>query len=160
MKRLIYPGSFDPVTNGHMDIIARAAALADELIVAVLKNSDKTPLFSADERVIILNKVTFGLKNVKVVAFDGLLVDFARLANCRVIVRGLRQAADFDFEAQMAHANGRMYPGLETIFLAADPDMSYVSSSLVRQIAKSGGDISPFVPYAVSRAVKEKLAVK
>ena len=141
----IYPGSFDPVTFGHIDVIKRAAAMTDRLIVGVLKNNGKTPLFSTDERVNMLQEVTSDLKNVEVISFSGLLVDFARENGVRLIVRGLRAVTDFEYELMMAQTNRVMEPAIDTIFLSTSLDYAYLSSSMVKEIAMYGGDISKFV---------------
>ncbi|GAB4375886.1 MAG: pantetheine-phosphate adenylyltransferase [Acidobacteriota bacterium] len=157
--RAIYPGSFDPVTLGHLDLLRRAAALVDQLTVAVLRNTEKTPLFDAEERREMLADVVAeaGLDNVEVTAFDGLLVEFARRRGARVIIRGLRAAGDFEYELQMAHMNRRLDPGLETVFLTPDESVQSISSRLVREIARLGGDISALVPPAVVPRVIARL---
>ncbi|HIW20835.1 MAG TPA: pantetheine-phosphate adenylyltransferase [Candidatus Dorea intestinavium] len=156
MRRGIYPGSFDPVTFGHIDIIKRAAKQVDELIVGVLNNNTKTPLFLAKERVKMLNEVTKDIPNVKVIAFQGLLVDFAKEVGATMIIRGLRAISDFEYELQMAQTNHKLYDQIETVFLFTSEEFSYVSSSLVREVATFGGDISQFVPPYVVEAMKEK----
>jgi len=151
--RAIYPGSFDPVTLGHLDLVRRAAELVDELTVAVLRNTEKTPLFEAEDRRAMIAEALAenGLGGVAVEAFDGLLVDFARRKGARVIIRGLRAAGDFEYELQMAHMNRRLDPGIETVFLTPDESVQSVSSRLVREIAALGGDVSALVPPAVLR---------
>ena len=154
--RAIYPGSFDPVTYGHIDIIKRSAAIADELIVGVLQNNKKTPLFSVEERVKMLSEVTKDLDNVKVVPFEGLLVDFAKRVDAKVIVRGLRAVTDFEYELQMAQTNRKLDLEIETLFLTTSLEYSYLSSSTVKEIASFGGDIEQFVPKLVMDRIKEK----
>lgn len=160
MLRAIYPGSFDPVTYGHLDIIKRAAAITDELIVGVLNNNAKMPLFSVEERVRMLKEVTCSLTNVEIVPFDGLLVDFARQMNAAFIVRGLRAITDFEYELQMSQTNHKLEPNVETIFLTTNIEYSYLSSTTVKEIAAFGGDISQFVPEAVVRELTEKMNLK
>ena len=160
MLRAIYPGSFDPVTFGHLDIIRRSSALVDELIVGVLNNNAKMPLFSVEERVKMLKEVTSSLTNVMIVPFDGLLVDFARQINAAFIVRGLRAITDFEYELQMSQTNHKLEPNVETIFLTTNIEYSYLSSTTVKEIAAFGGDISQFVPKAVVRELTEKMNLK
>ena len=158
MKRIcIYPGSFDPVTNGHMDIIKRSAAMFDELIVAVLKNNSKTPLFSSEERVNMLKEVTKDISNVKVDSFSGLLVDYADKVGACTIVRGLRAVTDFEYELQMAQTNRIMNKRVDTIFLTTSLDYAYLSSSIVREVALCGGSVDKFVPEYVSDMIGKKL---
>ncbi len=152
----IYPGSFDPITWGHLDIIERSSKLFDRLIVGVLTNRSKKPLFSATERVKMIQNVTSGLPNVQVCSFAGLLVDFAKEQNARVIVRGLRTVTDFEYELQMAQTNHTMCPGLDTIFLTTDVRYAYLSSSVVREVAEFGGKIDAFVPPEIAPLVREK----
>lgn len=158
--RAIYPGSFDPVTYGHLDIIERSADLVDELIVGVLNNNAKSPLFSVEERVKMLKEVTKDISNVKVVTFEGLLVDFAEQMDAKMIVRGLRAITDFEYELQMAQTNHKLAPQLETIFLTTSLDYSYLSSTIVKEVATFGGDISKFVPEYISRQIMEKMDKK
>lgn len=160
MLRAIYPGSFDPVTNGHIDIIKRAAAISDELIVGVLQNKAKTPLFSVEERVIILREVTKNLKNVKIMTFEGLLIDFAAHMDAKVIVRGLRAITDFEYELQMSQTNRKLNADIETLFLTTSLEYSYLSSTTVKEVASFGGDISQFVPEFVVEKVTEKMKEK
>ena len=158
MKRIcIYPGSFDPVTNGHMDIIKRSAAMFDELIVAVLKNNSKTPLFYSEERVNMLKEVTKDISNVKVDSFSGLLVDYADKVGACTIVRGLRAVTDFEYELQMAQTNRIMNKRVDTIFLTTSLDYAYLSSSIVREVAVCGGSVDKFVPEYVSDMIGKKL---
>ena len=160
MLRAIYPGSFDPVTNGHIDIIKRAAGIVDELIVGVLQNNAKTPLFSVEERVIILREVTKNLKNVKIIPFEGLLIDFATQVDAKVIVRGLRAITDFEYELQMSQTNRKLNADIETLFLTTSLEYSYLSSTTVKEVASFGGDISQFVPEFVAEKVAEKIKEK
>ncbi len=160
MKRAIYPGSFDPVTYGHLDIIKRAADIFDELIVAVLCNKAKTPLFSVNERVNILNEVLSDIDNVKVTSYEGLLVDFAVENDANVIVRGLRAVTDFDFELQLAQTNNVLNNGVDTVFFTTSLKYAYLSSSAVKEVAVYGGDISKFVPPLVAKMTYEKYGIK
>ena len=160
MLRAIYPGSFDPVTNGHIDIIKRAAAISDELIVGVLQNKEKTPLFSVEERVIMLREVTKNLKNVKIVTFEGLLIDFAAQMDAKVIVRGLRAITDFEYELQMSQTNRKLNADIETLFLTTSLEYSFLSSTTVKEVASFGGDISQFVPEFVAEKITEKIKEK
>ena len=156
--RAIYPGSFDPVTYGHMDIISRSSKMVDELIIGVLKNKAKMPLFSVEERVKMLEEVTKDLPNVKVVPFDGLLVEFAKEMDARIVIRGLRAITDFEYELQMSQTNHKLEPEVETMFLTTSLEYSYLSSTIVREVAAFGGDISQFVPEAVINRIKEKMS--
>ena len=152
----IYPGSFDPVTRGHEDLIRRSLALADRLIVAIATNSTKSPLFTVEERLAMLTTIAGGLPNVVFEAFDGLLVDFARRVGAQMIVRGLRAVSDFEYEFQMALMNRTLHPGLETVFLVPAVDQTYLSSSLAREIARYGGDVSALVHPVVAEALRKK----
>lgn len=158
MKRAVYPGSFDPVTKGHLDIIERAAALVDELIVGVLNNNQKTPLFSAEERVKMLLDVTKHIPNVKVEAFSGLSVEFVRKSDAAFIVRGLRAVTDFEYELQMAQTNRSIDGGIDTLFFTTALNYAYISSTIVKEVAFYGGDISGFVPPQVADLVYDKIA--
>ncbi len=146
--RAIYPGTFDPVTNGHLDLVRRAAAMCSELVVAVLRNTGKEPLFDAEERRAMFAEALAesGPAGVRVVAFDGLLADYARAERATFVVRGLRAISDFEYELQMALMNRRLDPGLETVFLTPGEDVAFISSRLVREIARLGGDVSRLVP--------------
>lgn len=157
MLRGIYPGSFDPVTFGHIDVMERSAQLVDELIVGVLNNKVKTPLFSVEERVKMLDEVTKNIKNVKVVPFEGLLVDFAKKMDAKMVVRGLRAITDFEYELQMAQTNHKLDKNLETVFLTTSLEYSYLSSTTVKEVAAFGGDISQFVPEMVINRIQEKI---
>lgn len=157
MKKAVYPGSFDPVTNGHLDVIRRSASLVDELIVGVLHNNQKNPLFSEQERVKILEEVTQDMKNVRVESFSGLSIDFVHKCQAQFLVRGLRAITDFEYELQMAQTNRIMAPDIDTIFLTTSLEYAYLSSSTVKEVAYYGGDISKFVPQAVLEAIQKKL---
>ena len=156
MRIGIYPGSFDPVTYGHLDIILRSAKMFDRLIIAVLKNNAKNPVFTVEERVELLKKVTKGIDHVTVESFDGLLADFAKQRNATTIVRGLRAVTDFEYELQIAQLNHKMNSDVDTIFLTTSLEYSYLSSSVVREIASYHGDISHFVPAEIIDAVQAK----
>ena len=156
MSRAIYPGSFDPVTLGHIDVITRASKIFDEIIVGVLINSSKTPLFSIEERGNMLEEVCSHLPTVKIVSFDGFSVDFAKEQNANVIIRGLRAITDFEYELQMAQTNRVLNPEIDTLFLTTSIDYSYLSSSIVKEVASLGGDISRFVPETVIDKVYER----
>ena len=156
MKRAIYPGSFDPVTLGHMDIISRAAKVVDELIVAVLINSAKKPLFSVEERVSMLEEMTRDIPNVKVKSFDGLLVEYAENEKADFIVRGLRAVTDFEYELQIAQSNHIVNPRVDTLFLTTSLEYAYLSSTIVKEIASYGGDISHFVPEQLMERIYTK----
>lgn len=156
IRRAVYPGSFDPITLGHMDIISRAAEMVDELIVGVLINQAKSPLFSVDERVKMIQIVTREIGNVTVESFSGLSVDFAREKHAEFIVRGLRAITDFEYELQMAQTNRIMNPEIDTIFLTTNLKYAYLSSTTVKEVASYEGDISKFVAPEVEAAVLEK----
>jgi pantetheine-phosphate adenylyltransferase len=160
VKRAIYAGSFDPVTNGHLDVLSRAAQVFDEVVVAVAFNSEKRGLFTPEERVVMLQEATFTMRNVRVTQFHGLLVEFAIREGACAIVRGLRAVSDFEFEFQMALMNRRLEPALETFFLMPKEEYSYVSSRLVKEVASLGGDVSVFVPTIVAKELREKFAAK
>ena len=160
MLRGIYPGSFDPVTFGHADVIARSSKKVDELIVGVLNNKAKSPLFSVEERVRMLEEITKDMPNVRIVPFEGLLVDFARKLKADLVIRGLRAITDFEYELQMAQTNQKLEPGLETVFLTTSLEYSYLSSSTVKEVAAFGGDISRFVPEIVADRIAEKMKKK
>ena len=158
MTRAIYPGSFDPVTLGHLDIIGRSARLFDELIIGVLNNdAKKQSLFTPDERVELIRKCTKDFPNVKVEAFDGLLVEFAKIRQANIIVRGLRAVTDFEYELQMSQTNRVMNQDVDTLFLTTSLEYAYLSSSIVKEVAKNGGDIHAFVPDLVADAVYERI---
>lgn len=157
MRRAVYPGSFDPVTLGHLDIIERAAHIVDELVVGVLVNHAKTPLFSVEERVSMLQDVTKNIGNVRVEAFSGLSVDFVRKCDAKIIVRGLRAITDFEYELQMSQTNHKLSPDIETLFLTTSIEYSFLSSTTVKEVAAFGGDITQFVPPAVIGMMEEKM---
>lgn len=152
----VYPGSFDPVTYGHIDIIRRASKLTDTLIVGVLRNSAKKALFTVDERVEMLVEVTKGMQNVEIMSFDGLLVEFAKQNSANAIIRGLRAITDFDYELQMAQTNRALYDGADTIFIPTSIEYSFLSSTTVKEVASLGGDISRFVAPYVENRLKQK----
>lgn len=156
MIRVVCPGSFDPVTNGHLDIISRAAKLHDEVIVAVLRNPSKSSLFTDDERVEMLSEVTKDLRNVRVAKFRGLIVDFCRANDVSAIVKGLRAVSDFDYEMQMAQMNYNQ-AGVETLFMTTNPLYAFLSSSLVKEFARFGGDVTGLAPDPVLRRLTERL---
>ena len=158
MRRAIYPGSFDPVTNGHLDVIERAAKLFDEVIVAVAVNEQKSSLFTADERAELLAGAVAGWKNVRVSRFDGLLVAFASQQGANAVVRGLRAVSDFEFEFQMALMNRKLDEQIETIFLMPAEKYTYLSSRIVKEISRLGGNVDAFVPASVAAALRGKLA--
>ncbi len=160
MKRAVYPGSFDPITFGHLDIIERSAKMVDELVIAVLRNSAKNSLFSLEERVNMIRELTKDLPNVRVESFDGLLVDYMSQIDANIIVRGLRAVTDFEYELQIAQMNHVLKDDAETIFLITNLKYSYLSSSLVKEIASYGGDISKFVPAQLMDRIYEKYNVK
>ena len=157
MRRVVCPGSFDPVTNGHIDVISRAANLHDEVVVAVFRNSNKTPLFTIDERVELLRAATSKVPNVRVDKFDGLIVDYCKANDIAAIVKGLRAVTDFDYEMQMAQMNYNQ-AGVETLFVITNPLWAFLSSSLVKDFAKFGGDVSGLVPGVVLDRLAERLA--
>jgi pantetheine-phosphate adenylyltransferase len=157
----LYPGSFDPVTNGHVEMLAGALALADKVVIAIGVHPGKKPLFSLAERKAMIAEVAKSLgqresARVGTISFDGLVVDAAREAGASILVRGLRDAGDFDYEMQMAGMNGAMAPDVKTVFLPASPGVRHITATLVRQIASMGGDVSPFVPTAVAKSLKKK----
>lgn len=154
--RVIYPGTFDPVTNGHADLISRAAKLFDEVVVGVANSPSKRPLFDLAERVQLVQQVTSQLPNVKVVGFSGLLVDFAKEHQANVLIRGLRAVSDFEYEFQLANMNRRLMPTLESVFLTPAEENSFISSTLVKEVALHGGDIRQFVDPVVAQAIAAK----
>lgn len=158
MNIAVCPGSFDPVTNGHLDIIQRGSKIFDRVIVSVLHNANKKPLFSIEERVALLKEVTKGLPNVQVESFQGLLIDYMKSKNARAIIKGLRAVSDFEYEMQMASINRLMEEEIETFFMMTNNQYSYLSSSIVKEIAKYKADVSAIVPPAVEEALKRKFA--
>jgi pantetheine-phosphate adenylyltransferase len=156
MRRAVCPGSFDPITNGHLDIIERASQLFDEVVVVVGVNNSKNRFFEPDERLDMIREATAGLPNVSVDVFRGLLVDFCRAHGIQVIVKGLRAVSDFDYELQMGQMN-RSLAEVDTLFMPADPHYSFLSSSLVKEVATYGGDVSGLVPEPVLRRLRERL---
>ena len=157
-KVAVYPGSFDPITNGHLDVIRRAASMFSRVIVAVAYNSEKAPLFTVEERLALTRQSVKGLRNVAVDTFRGLLVNYVRRKHAHVVVRGLRAVSDFEFEFQMALMNRKLEPRVETIFLMPKDEYTFLSSGLVKEIAELGGNVSEFVPPAVENALRRKLA--
>ena len=158
MKRALIPGTFDPITSGHFDVIARASQLFDEVVVAPAASIKKSPLFTLEERVALIEEATCDLPCVKVAPFDGLLVDFAKQMGATAVVKGLRAITDFEYEFQMTAMNYQLSPQLETLFIMSPPQYMYLSSSIVREISKMGGDIQQFVPPCVYEALKKKYA--
>jgi pantetheine-phosphate adenylyltransferase len=156
MRRAIYPGSFDPITNGHLDVIERARKLFDEVVVAVAHNDEKQPLFSLKDRLDLLRETAGKIDNVRIAEFEGLLVEFARNEEAGILIRGLRAISDFEFEFQMALMNRKLDSAVETIFLMPKEEYTYLSSRIVKEIARLGGDISGFVPACVAKALSRK----
>lgn len=157
-ETVIYPGTFDPITNGHVDLAERAARLFDRVVVAIAHSEKKTPLFSLAERVALCETSLSHLDNVEVVGFSNLLTDFAKSQNARCVLRGLRAVADFEYEFQLANMNRAIFPEFESIFLTPSEHLSYISSSLVREIAALDGEIGPFVPEQVAAALKNRFS--
>ncbi|MDR3279430.1 MAG: pantetheine-phosphate adenylyltransferase [Synergistaceae bacterium] len=157
MNRAVYPGSFDPFTNGHLDITERGATIFDELIVAVLINASKTSMFSVEERQMMTREATVHIPNVRVLSFDGLLVDFMRREHSRVILRGLRALSDFEYEFQLAQMNKQLAPETETFFMVTDAKYSYLSSRSVKEVFQFGGAIQDFIPPGVFRRMRERI---
>ncbi len=158
MRRAIYPGSFDPITTGHLDVIHRAAKLFDELVVAVAFNDQKKGMFTVEERMALIRESIAGAGNIRVACFDGLLVEFAKSENAAAVVRGLRAISDFEFEFQMALMNRKLDSSIETIFLTPREEYTYLSSRIVKEIARLGGNVEAFVPPSVARALREKFS--
>lgn len=157
MKTAIYPGSFDPITNGHLDIIRRSAAIFDHLIVAVSVNHSKKPLFTIEERIKLIEKVTEDIENIEIVTFEGLLADYAKLRDAKVIIKGLRAVTDFEYEFQMALLNKSLNQDTETLFMATSQNFSFLSSSIVKEIGALGGDLTGLVPEQIMNEIKQKL---
>ena len=160
MRIAVYPGTFDPVTYGHLDLVERGRKHVDRLVIAILRNEDKQPMFSVEERMQFLRDAVGGWDNVVVDAFEGLLVDYAKRTGATLILRGLRAVSDFEYELQMAMMNRRLAPDLETAFLMPNEAWSYVSSRLVREVARLGGDVSGLVPPSVAKALAARLGKK
>ena len=160
MKKAIYPGSFDPLTLGHLDIIERSARIVDELVVGVLNNSAKNSLFSLDERVSMIKEMTDSMPNVTVTSFNGLLVDYMREIDATIIVRGLRAVTDFEYELQMAQTNRIVNPKVDTMFLVTSEEYSYLSSTVLKEIARYGGALDRFAPPYIIEKVKSKYSIK
>ncbi|RIK73652.1 pantetheine-phosphate adenylyltransferase [candidate division KSB1 bacterium] len=158
MKLAIYPGTFDPVTNGHLDIVERAAMLFDQVVVAVTTNSAKNPMFSVAERLEMFREVTQHFSNVHVESFSGLLVEYAAGRGASVLIRGLRAISDFEYESQMALINRKISHGMDTVFLTANEKYTYLNSTIVKEVARFGGDVTCFVPAAVNERIRQKLA--
>lgn len=156
MKTVVYPGTFDPITNGHIDLVERACKLFDKVIVGIAESPNKKPLFSLPERVELTNKALSGLKDVEVCGFDCLLADFVKQRGAAGLIRGLRAVSDFEYEFQLANMNRALLPEMESIFLTPSEKFSYISSTLIREIASLGGDISLFVPQVVEEALHNK----
>lgn len=157
MKNIaIYPGSFDPCTNGHLDIIERSAGIFDKVIVAVLINSSKTPTFSVEERIQLLKTATAHIENIEVVSFNGLLAQFAQQQNAKVIIKGLRAVSDFEYEFQMSLTNNKLNPNVETLFMTTKSENMYLSSSIVREVARYGGSIKDMVPKVIAEQIYKK----
>lgn len=157
MKRAIYPGSFDPITNGHLDIIERAASMSGHLTVAILVNPQKKGLFNFEERKYLIEQSTKHLDNVDVICFSGLLADYCKQNNMEIIIRGLRAISDYEYEIQMAQMNKKLYPSVDTVFLMTNPSYAYLSSSLVKEVAQFGGCVGDLVPPIAYQQLKEKL---
>ncbi len=156
MRTAIYPGTFDPITNGHYDLVARATRLFDHVIVAIADSKSKKPMLTLHERIALCSEVLKPMKNVEVCSFNTLLTDFARAKNANIVLRGLRAVSDFEYEFQLANMNRALYPELESVFLTPSEQYSYISSTLIREIAGFGGDIAKFVPPAVAKLLKAK----
>ena len=157
-KRAIYPGTFDPMTNGHLDLVTRAASMFDHVILAIAASPSKKPMFTLEERVALATQVTAHLPNVEVLDFSELMAHFAQHQNAHILVRGLRAVSDFEYEMQLANMNRHLMPTLESVFLMPSKEWSFISSSLVKEVARHGGDIAPFVPEQIAQALGEKLA--
>ncbi|MEH0667528.1 pantetheine-phosphate adenylyltransferase [Vibrio scophthalmi] len=158
-KKVIYPGTFDPITNGHLDIIQRAADMFDEVIIAVAASPSKNTLFTLDERVLFVQAVTQGLSNVSVKGFTGLMVDFAKQEQANILIRGLRTTVDFEYEFGLTNMYRRLMPGLESVFLTPAEEYAFLSSTIVREVAIHGGDVTNFVPAVVAKALMGKAKV-
>lgn len=160
MRSVLYPGSFDPVTNGHLDVARRASAIFDRVLIAVAVNSEKSPLFTLEERVELIQEACKEIPNIEVISFRGLLVDAIDKFNAQAVIRGIRAVSDFEYEFQMALMNRELNSRCETLFMMPSPEYSFVSSRLIREIAKNNGEIASFVPPNVAQAVKEKYSCR
>jgi len=156
--KAIYPGTFDPFTNGHLDIVTRAALMFDHVILAIAASPSKKPMFALDERVALATQVTSHLSNVEVIGFSDLMANFAKIQGANVLVRGLRAVSDFEYEMQLANMNRHLLPTLESVFMMPSKEWSFISSSLVKEVARHGGDITPFLPQVVTQALMEKIS--
>ncbi|NMP29430.1 pantetheine-phosphate adenylyltransferase [Rahnella sp. SAP-1] len=156
--KAIYPGTFDPFTNGHLDLVTRASLMFDEVILAIAASPSKKPLFTLDERVALASQATAHLPKVKVMGFSSLMADFARQHQANILVRGLRAVSDFEYEMQLANMNRHLMPTLESVFMMPSKEWSFISSSLVKEVARHGGDITPFLPAPITKALLEKIA--
>lgn len=156
--KAIYPGTFDPMTNGHLDIVTRAALMFDHVILAIAASPGKKPMFSLDERVALAIQVTSHLDNVEVIGFSDLMANFAKAQGANVLVRGLRAVSDFEYEMQLANMNRHLLPTLESVFMMPSKEWSFISSSLVKEVARHGGDITPFLPQVITQALREKIS--
>ncbi len=157
MKKVLYAGTFDPITNGHLDLLTRASKLCDKLIVGVMENKSKKPFFTSQERVQMINACTGNLSNIEVISFDGLMADYVNNNQISAVIRGLRATMDFEFEIQMAQMNARLYnKDVETVFLMTTPEYSFISSSIVKEVFSLNGDVSGLVPKAVLKELKKK----
>ena len=156
--KAIYPGTFDPMTNGHLDIVTRAALMFDHVILAIAASPSKKPMFTLDERVALATQVTSHLNNVEVIGFSDLMANFAKALGANVLVRGLRAVSDFEYEMQLANMNRHLLPTLESVFMMPSKEWSFISSSLVKEVARHGGDITPFLPQEVTQALMEKIS--
>lgn len=156
--KAIYPGTFDPLTNGHLDIVTRAALMFDHVILAIAASPSKKPMFTLDERVELATQVTSHLKNVEVIGFSDLMANFAKTQSANVLVRGLRAVSDFEYEMQLANMNRHLLPTLESVFMMPSKEWSFISSSLVKEVARHGGDITPFLPQKITQALMEKIS--
>ena len=157
LKRAIYPGTFDPITNGHIDIVTRAASMFDQVILAIAASPSKKPLFDLDERVALAESATAHLPNVDVVGFSDLMANFARTQQANILIRGLRAVADFEYEMQLAHMNRHLMPELESVFLMPSKEWSFISSALVKEVARHAGDVTHFLPENVHQALLARL---
>lgn len=160
MRRAIYPGSFDPITKGHLDVLAKASEMFDEVIIAVLNNNDKKGFLPTDDRIALINEVAKDMPNVSVDSFDGLTIDYARKKNANILIRGLRAVSDFEYEMQMSQMNNALAPEITTVFLITRPKFSFISSSTIKEIAFAGGDVSKFVPECVVQYFHDNIEKK